>query len=176
VGYAGGTRPNPTYRRIGDHMETIQVDYDPELINYTKLLEVFFTGHDPTWPSPIRQYASAVMAHDEEQKELARIALANYWKKRGREPSTEILPYTGFTRAEDYHQKYYLRNTVALMDQYKDRFPDENTFTDSTAVARVNGYIGGNGSTEQLEKEKEELGINDEAAIALKGILFKAGK
>ena len=128
-------------------MEAIQVDYDPEIINYAELLELFLSSHDPTWPSPIRQYASAVMVHDKEQEELARVAIANYGKKRGQSLSTLILPYTGFTRAEDYHQKYYLRNTAALMDQYKDRFPDENAFTDSTAVARVNGYIGGNGTT-----------------------------
>jgi len=79
-------------------METIQVDYDPEIINYAELLELFLSSHDPTWPSPIRQYASAVMVHDKEQEELARVAIANYGKKRGQSLSTLILPYTGFTR------------------------------------------------------------------------------
>ena len=157
-------------------METIQIDYDPEKISYTNLLQVFFSSHNPTWPSPIRQYASAIMVHDKEQEHLAKEAMKDAGGIFGKKISTELVSYTGFTRAEDYHQKYYLRNTRAFMDQYKDRFPNEDTFTDSTAVARVNGYIGGNGSTDQLERENAELGINEEAVEALKEILIKAGK
>jgi peptide methionine sulfoxide reductase MsrA len=157
-------------------METIQIDYDPEKITYSQLLQVFFSSHNPTWPSPIRQYASAVMVHDEEQERLATEAIKDASERYGKKISTQLLPYAGFTRAEDYHQKYYLRNTVALMNQYKNRFPSEESFTDSTAVARVNGYIGGNGTKEQLEREKEELGVSGEAVEALKGILVKAGK
>ena len=157
-------------------METIQIDYDPEKISYAKLLQVFFSSHNPTWPSPIRQYASAIFYQDEEQERVAKEAMKDVGERYGKKISTELASYTGFTRAEDYHQKYYLRNTRALMDQYKGRFPSENTFTDSTAVARVNGYIGGNGSTDQLEQEREELGINGEAVEALQNILKKAGK
>lgn len=158
------------------YQETFQIDYDPERIDYAELLEVFLYSHDPTWPSPIRQYAAAIMVHDEKQEELARKALAKSGKKRGRTLSTQILPYTGFTRAEDYHQKYYLRTNSAFMSQYEGRFPNEDAFTDSTAVARVNGYIGGNGTIEQLAREKEELGINSEAVEALQNILRKKGK
>jgi len=154
-------------------METIQIDYDPEKITYSQLLQVFFSNHNPTWPSPIRQYASAVMVHDEEQERLAKEAIEGAGGIFGKKVSTELLPYTGFTRAEDYHQKYYLRNTNALMDQYKGRFPNENSFTDSTAVARVNGYIGGNGTTEQLEEELPQLGLSDEAAEALRSFVLK---
>ena len=157
-------------------METIQIDYDPEKITYSQLLQVFFSSHNPTWPSPIRQYASAVMVHDEEQERLATDAMKDASERYGKKISTELLPYTGFTRAEDYHQKYYLRNTAVLMDQYKGRFPNEGAFTDSTAIARVNGYIGGNGTTEQLERERDELGINEEATEALRGTLRKKGK
>ena len=157
-------------------METIQIDYDPEKISYTNLLQVFFSNHNPTWPSPIRQYASAIFFHDEEQEHLAKRAMKDVGEKYGKKISTELISYSGFTSAEDYHQKYYLRNTRALMDQYKDRFPNGDTFTDSTAVTRVNGYIGGNGSSEQLEKEKNELGISAEAVEALQNILQKAGK
>ena len=157
-------------------METIQIDYDPEKITYSQLLQVFFSSHNPTWPSPIRQYASAVMVHNKEQERLAREAIEGAGGIFGKKVSTELLPYTEFTRAEDYHQKYYLRNTAALMDQNKGRFPYEGTFTDSTAVARVNGYIGGNGTTEQLERERDELGINSETVEALRDILRKKGK
>lgn len=176
VGYAGGTRPNPTYRRIGDHMETIQIDYNPDRISFAELLQVFFSGHNPTWPSPVRQYASAIFYHNDEQKRLAERAMRDAGGTFRKAISTELLPYNGFTRAEDYHQKYYLRNTATVMDQYEGRFATEDSFTDSTAVARVNGYIGGNGTVEQLEKEAPELGINEEAVEALRGILEKFGK
>jgi len=167
---------NPTYRRIGDHMETIQIDYDPANISYSQLLREFFGGHNPAWGSPVRQYASAIFYHDREQEELAKEALAETSRKHGRKISTELLPYEGFTRAEDYHQKYYLRNTRALMDQYKGRFLSEQAFTDSTAVARVNGYIGGNGTVLQLEKEGSDLGISEEGIEALRKILGNKGK
>jgi len=157
-------------------METIQIDYDPEKITYSQLLQVFFSSHNSTWPSPIRQYASAVMVHDKKQERLATEAMKDASERYGKKISTELLPYTGFTRAEDYHQKYYLRNTTALMDQYKGRFLSEDAFTDSTAIARLNGYVGGNGTTEQLEREESELGISTAAAEALREILKKAGK
>ena len=157
-------------------METIQIDYDPEKISYTNLLQVFFSSHNPTYPSPIRQYASAIFFHDEEQEHLAKGAMKDVGERYGKKITTELVSYTDFTRAEDYHQKYYLRNTRAFMDQYKDRFPNEDTFTDSTAVARVNGYLGGNGSFEQLEKELPELGLSSEAAAALRAFVAKRAK
>ena len=176
VGYAGGKKESPTYRRIGDHMETIQIDYDPEVVSYQRLLEVFFGSHDPTWPSPIRQYASAIFTHDDEQARVAKEAFEKADNKSRRSVTTELLPYSGFTRAEDYHQKYYLRNTPLLASQYEKRFPNQDLFTDSTAVARVNGYLGGNGSFEQLEKELPELGLSSEAAVALRAFVAKRAK
>jgi peptide methionine sulfoxide reductase MsrA len=159
-------------------MEAIQIDYDPERVNYEDLLELFFSSHDHTWPSPIRQYASAIFTHDEEQARLAGEAMEKTVskvaaKKFRNKVSTELLSYTGFTRAEDYHQKYYLRNTALLASQYEKRFPNQDWFTDSTAVARVNGYLGGNGSFEQLEKELPELGLSSEAAAALRAFVAK---
>ena len=157
-------------------METLQVDYDPERISYEELLKVFFSGHNPAWPSPSRQYASAVFYHDMDQKRTAEEAITNTRGIFGKRIFTELLPYSGFTRAEDYHQKYYLRTNRALVGQYKGRFPDEDAFTDSTAVARVNGYLGGHGTLDQLDKEKGELGISEGAMKALREILGRKGK
>ena len=63
VGYAGGTTNNPTYRALGDHAETIQVDYDPTQISYEELLEAFWTSHSPTSRPWSRQYASIIFYH-----------------------------------------------------------------------------------------------------------------
>ena len=157
-------------------METIQIDYDPLKVSYEQLLQLFFSGHNPTWPSPARQYASAIFYHDEEQERQAAEAMKDASERYGKRISTELISYDGFTRAEDYHQKYYLRNTRAIMEQYKDLFPTEDAFTDSTAVTRVNGYIGGNGSSEQLANEAPGLGLSEEAVDALREILVKRGK
>jgi peptide methionine sulfoxide reductase MsrA len=154
-------------------METIQIDYDPELVSYERLLELFFGSHDTTWPSPIRQYASAIFTHNDEQVRLAGEARDKANTKSKRAVTTELLPFTSFTRAEDYHQKYYLRNTPLLASQYEERFPNQDQFTDSTAVARVNGYLGGNGSLAQLEEELPELGLSAEAAEALRSFVLK---
>ena len=173
VGYAGGTRENPTYRRIGDHMETVQIEYDPDRISYQELLEVFFSSHNPAHRSYARQYASAILYHDSGQKKLAEEAMKRAERIRRKKIVTELLPYTGFTRAENYHQKYYLRNQENLHKFYRAIYPDPLRFTDSTAVARVNGYLGGNGSREQFEREAPGLGLTDVEIRALKKLIWK---
>jgi methionine-S-sulfoxide reductase len=173
VGYAGGTKENPTYRRIGDHMETIQVEYDPEKISYSELLEVFFSSHNAVRPSFSRQYASAIFHHDEEQKQLAAVAIRKVEGTQKKKVATELLPYSGFTRAEDYHQKYFLRNQVELKKRYETIYPDPIQFTDSTAAARVNGYLGGYGNREQFEREAPKLGMTDMELRALKSLIWK---
>ena len=71
VGYTGGTTVDPTYHDLGDHSETIQIDYDPTQVSYQALLDVFWNSHNPTTRSWSRQYASAVFYHSDEQKKLA---------------------------------------------------------------------------------------------------------
>ena len=78
-----------------------------------------------------------------------------------------MLPYTGFTRAEDYHQKYSLRNDAALMREFHALYPDEQEFADSTAAARVNGYLGGWGSSEQFQSELPDLGLSEASSQRL---------
>jgi methionine-S-sulfoxide reductase len=167
LGYAGGKTANPTYRRIGDHMETIQVDYDPAKVSYSELLDIFLKEHDPSWKAPIRQYASAVFYHDTGQKKEATRALNGWMEKRGRIPVTEIAEFTSFTLAEDYHQKYRLKNTRALMKEYEAYYPDPADQVNSTALARVNGYLGGVGTLTQLEKELPYLGLSESGRAML---------
>lgn len=136
------------------------MDFDPEVISYETLLKVFFSAHDPTAPPYSRQYASAVFYHDENQRRAAQAALEQAGKTRKKDVATELLPYTGFTRAEDYHQKFDLRIQKALYRQYQTYYPDMARFTDSTAVARVNGYLAGFGTMDQFEREAPGLGLS----------------
>jgi peptide-methionine (S)-S-oxide reductase len=163
VGYAGGKTPDPTYRRIGDHSETIQIDYDPSVLSYRDLLKEFWSGHDPTRPTGSRQYMSAIFVHDEEQRKLAEETKAEAEKAAGEEIHTRILPFTRFTRAEDYHQKYMLRGTRDVMRDFHRMYAKADDFTDSTAAARVNGFLGGHGDAALLESLEGKLGLSETA-------------
>ncbi len=161
VGYAGGSKDNPTYHSLGDHSETIQIEYDPEVVSYEELLDIFWESHTPTYLAS-RQYASVIFYHDDDQERLARATKTSVETEQGRNIYTEILPYTQFYLAEGYHQKYRLRQVGDLVSEFSAIYSDLNSFVDSTAVARVNGYLGGNGTLEQLECEIDQLGLSPE--------------
>lgn len=145
---------------MGDHSETIQIDYDPTQISYQQLLDVFWSSHDPTYKSWSRQYMSIIFYHNEEQKRLAIETKESEEARLGREISTEIVPFSKFYLAEDYHQKYYLRQESALMEEFNAIYPDPKDFIDSTAAARVNGYVAGYGTLATLEEEPGILGLS----------------
>jgi peptide-methionine (S)-S-oxide reductase len=121
-GYSGGTVPDPTYEQVctgtTGHAEVVQVTFDPAIISFREILEVFFSIHDPTTLNRQgndvgTQYRSAIFYHSEEQKSIAEAMIreldeAGHW----RTPIvTEVTPFTAFYRAEDYHQKYYQNNS-----------------------------------------------------------------
>jgi peptide-methionine (S)-S-oxide reductase len=118
-GYAGGTRPNPTYEAVctgtTGHAEVVQVEFDPAVITYRDLLDVFFTIHDPTTLNQQgadtgTQYRSAIFFHSPEQRREAQEALAAAQKTWDDPIVTEIVPLVQFYPAEEYHRDYYLRN------------------------------------------------------------------
>jgi peptide-methionine (S)-S-oxide reductase len=123
-GYTGGTTDNPTYNQLHEtetgHAEAIEVNFDPSIISYSTLLDVFFGTHDPTTLNRQgndqgTEYRSVIFYHDEEQKNLA------FTKKKQLEDEkkfsdpivTEIIPYTKFYPAEEDHKDYYDRNQNA---------------------------------------------------------------
>lgn len=167
VGYAGGKKRNPTYHSLGDHTETLQIDYDPAQISYEALLEIFWNSHNPTRRSWSRQYMSALFYHNEAQQALALASKEREAARRNNHILTELLPATEFYRAEDYHQKYMLRHTPELMPEFSAFYPNPKDFTDSTAAARVNGYVSGYGSMAQLQAELPELGLSERGSRRL---------
>ena len=120
-GYSGGSIPDPSYRQVcggaTGHAEVVQVTFDAQQISFKELLEVFFTIHDPTTLNRQgndvgTQYRSAIFYHDEDQKAIAgevikEIEAAGIW---GRPIVTEVVPFTVFYPAEEYHQDYFKRN------------------------------------------------------------------
>jgi peptide-methionine (S)-S-oxide reductase len=161
VGYAGGTKPNPTYRDLGDHTETIQIEYDPSVVSYRELLNVYWSSHNPASRPFSRQYMSIVFYHNDEQRKLAIETRDIEVARVGGEIFTEIVPFSEFYPAEDYHQKYRLRGAPDLMKEFSAMYPDEDDFVASTAAARVNGYLGNNGTCEGLREEVDSLGLSE---------------
>ena len=160
VGYAGGTKEDPTYYSLGDHSETIQIDYDPTQISYQELLDVFWASHSPTSRPYSRQYMSIIFFHSDEQKRLAEESRDREAAKAEDKIFTEIVPFSEFYLAEDYHQKYRLQQEPDLMAEFNAIYPTLKDFVDSTAAARVNGYVGGNSTLEALQAELEGLGLS----------------
>lgn len=120
-GYAGGHVPNPTYRQVcnGDtgHAEVVQIRFDPDIVSYRDLLNVFFAIHDPTTLNRQgadvgTQYRSAIFYHDEEQKRTAEELIRELDAQKIWDAPivTEVTPLDEFYMAEDYHQEFFARN------------------------------------------------------------------
>jgi peptide-methionine (S)-S-oxide reductase len=120
-GYAGGPVPNPTYEQVctgrTGHAEVVQVTFDPRVLSYHDLLTIFFTVHDPTTLNRQgadigTQYRSVVFYHDDRQKTVARQVIGELEGEKvwGKKIVTEVVPFTAFYPAEEYHRDYYRRN------------------------------------------------------------------
>ena len=123
-GYSGGSVPDPSYQAVctgsTGHAEIVQLKFDPQVISYREILEVFFTIHDPTTLNRQgadvgTQYRSAIFCHTPDQKETARQVIselqeAGLWS---RPVVTELIDFTTFYPAEEYHQEYFRRNPYA---------------------------------------------------------------
>ena len=121
-GYAGGTVPNPTYKQVctgtTGHAEVIQITYDPNIITFKEILQIFFTIHDPTTLNRQgndvgTQYRSIILYHNQNQKQTAEQVINDITKQNIWNSSivTQIEPYNIFYKAEDYHQEYYKKNS-----------------------------------------------------------------
>jgi len=128
-GYSGGSIEHPTYEQVCSgttgHAEAVQIEFDPKLIPYEKLLEVFFYTHDPTTPNQQGndmgpQYRSVVLYHSAKQKEAAEKFILELEKTKiyDRPIVTSIEPFKNFYIAEDYHKNYFERNKDAPYCSY----------------------------------------------------------
>jgi len=160
VGYSGGTSGNPTYRSIGDHSETIRIEFDPRQVSYQELLAVFWESHEPTYDVLSRQYRNAIFFLSTEQKEQAERSRNEFAARTGSNIFTAIEPAGPFYLAEDYHQKYLLRQSTGIFQALQATFPNEEAFIASTTAARLNGYLGCNGDPGMLPETTSDLGLS----------------
>lgn len=139
AGYSGGTTKNPTYRNHGDHAETIEVLYDPEILSYANLLTVYFDSQNSTQingqgPDRGSAYRSIVFYQNKEEKSTIdyQIQLRNQSLGNG-EVAAQVLPFQKFWIAEDYHQDYeknnpnssYIQNvSIPRLNKFKEKHPD----------------------------------------------------
>lgn len=120
-GYAGGALPNPTYRQVCSgttgHAEVVQITFDPRVVTFREVLEIFFVIHDPTTLNRQgadvgTQYRSAIFYHTPAQKETAEAVINELNAERIWDAPivTEVVPFEKFYVAEDYHQEYFAQN------------------------------------------------------------------
>ncbi len=155
AGYAGGTKPDPTYHALGNHTEVFQVDYDPATLDYTDLLERVFQGHDPHQQTRKTQYQNIVFAGTSEQQ----ATLASYLDANGYDADaieTRIEQLSRFYLAEDYHQKHDLRARESLLNIFKEAGYDDEQLRESPAAATLNGFAAGHDVSAELGLETAE--------------------
>lgn len=116
VGYIGGNMKNPSYEAVCSdetgHAEAVEIIFDPSIISYSKILEIFWSIHNPTQINRQghdfgTQYRSAIFYHSEQQRKEALTSKEKEQKKHDKPLATQIVPATAFYRAEDYHQQYH---------------------------------------------------------------------
>jgi len=160
VGFTGGSTPNPTYRDLCqgrcDHTESIQIDFDPKKVTFNQLLKKFWGSHCVTSSLKSVQYISAIWYGSEEQRKQAEESKVALEKKNGCKVTTKIAPLTSWTNAEDYHQKYYLRNHTDLLQKLA--LTKDEDLLESTVAAKLNSFVSGvtEAERQQIIKEVDE--------------------
>jgi len=157
VGYTGGTKKDPTYRKLGDHTEAVQIEFDPKQVSYGELADLFWNSHNPQDRSGSRQYMAAAFYHTEEQKRVILEAQVRSSSGTTGKIFTQVLPASIFYPAEEYHQKYFLQGNRTLMKALEEHYPDRTDLLESTVAARLNGYLAGHMSFAEMRKALDRL-------------------
>lgn len=151
---------------MGDHTETVDMEFDPSQTTYSQLLAMFWKNHDSS-RSCSRQYMSAIFYNNNEQKTEAERSVQE--RARSGTVTTKVLPAEPFYVAEDYHQKYLLQKHPALLEALEIEPGDQ--LNGSHVAARLNGYVGGYGTLKQFEAEWPNLGITEQMALYIKKVI-----
>jgi peptide-methionine (S)-S-oxide reductase len=130
-------------------------------------LDIFWQSHKPSRRAWSNQYKMAIFYHNEEQKRLALKSRDQIAASLKGKVHTEVIPFTAFYLAEEYHQKYRLQQQRDLLREFKAMYPSMGDLINSTAAARVNGYLDGYGNLEEIEEEVDSLGLSSEGSKKL---------
>ncbi|KAI3499977.1 hypothetical protein L1887_35791 [Cichorium endivia] len=144
VGYAGGSKSNPEYRSLGDHAESVHIEYDPRVINFRQLLEVFWSSHDSRQvfgqgPDVGNQYRSIIFVNGTDESRLAVVSKEReQTKSRGSIVTTQIQQLETFYPAEPEHQKFELKRNPFLLQLIGNMVEEE--LEKSNLAAKLNAY------------------------------------
>lgn len=164
VGFAGGTLPDPTYSAIGDHVETVEVLYDPEVTDLSSLLSHFWKNHNARAKPIFRQYASAIFCIDEQEVQLAKEQRKKWQTSGGQEKIlTAVIPLKEFYPAGEGHQKYYLQQDPKLFQS----LPSSEQKLNTLLATKLNAVSGRGGERSTLESTLLDMGIGKEAQAVL---------
>jgi peptide-methionine (S)-S-oxide reductase len=187
VGYGGGRCPAPSYGDAGDHSEVIRVEYDPHVLTYGQLLELFLlwcsrlkksflaasrsTSLSSPFPSVFPRRAFRVFVRNASERRLAQAAIERCEHSAGSVSFVRISASGAFHSAERWCQKYFLRASTWLMQELRVSYPDEESLLRSTLAARLNGILGLPPYTACLPEEIELYDLSETAVLTLKRLL-----
>lgn len=164
VGFAGGTTDNPTYRQLGDHTETVEIDFDAGIVSLETLLNVFWSNHNPININDYKgqQYKSLILFRDPVQNNVIQDVMRSTEEQGKGILGTEIAPFTVFYPAEERHQKYYLKRHPDAINKLRTFFPTDEELTNATLAARLNGLAKGYTNLEKIINEIRTWPISGE--------------
>jgi len=174
LGYSGGRYENPSYEDPGDHAEVVMVEYDPLVLSYGQLLDMFLNrcGCRKNAPS---QCISRIFVKSESEKRLAQAAIERYELRFGDNNYVKIAMRKAFYRAEQWCQKHFLRMIPSLMSELMRIYSDENRLIQSTLATRLNAILGQRSlrlfSESFLPEDFELYDLSDNATGILKNAM-----
>jgi peptide-methionine (S)-S-oxide reductase len=186
VGYGGGRRCTaPSYGDAGDHSEVVMVEYDPRVVSYGQLLELFLLWGSRTRKSFLSDSRSSPSFPYVFPRRAFRIFVRNASERRLAQAAIERCEFSGevgaslvrvsaagaFYKAEEWCQKYFLRSSKWLMQEIRISYPDEESLLRSTLAARLNGILGLPPCTACIPEEIELYDLSETAALTLKRLL-----
>lgn len=139
---------------MGDHSECLQLEFDPKEITYKEVVDTFWSNHNPMRSSYRgRQYMSILFYHDDLQKQISLQRKKKWEKELNGTIVTEMLPFSSFYLAEDRHQKYFLKRWPHAVEALTRLYPSHEELINSTLAARLNGFVKGYGSLNNIKQE-----------------------
>jgi len=168
VGYAGGQMLKPSYYKLGDHTECVDIYFDPNTTSYEMILNLFWKSHDPTVRTS-SQYRSLILTHSQAQADQAAGSCLEQTKNQQKEILTKQQSFGTFFSAEEKHQKNQLRRHPALLNC----FNWERSLSSSYVATRLNSYVGGHSTMASFNKEWVFLGLSKEMAGYVRNVIIK---
>ncbi|MCT4633059.1 MAG: peptide-methionine (S)-S-oxide reductase [Firmicutes bacterium] len=162
VGYSGGSIKNPSYRQMYDHTEVVKIIYNSEIISLHQIIDIFFDSFDYTSRPFSNQYKPIILYNSDDEWEVIEEIM---FQKGIRNHHVEIKAMGEYYRAEDYHQKFYLKNAELVRIELRKRYESDLELEKSIDAVKINSLLGG---FKPKGFDFDKLNISDEGIEFLK--------